>query len=72
MEKIKDLTSDIDCRGDYAFFIEYRHVADGNLDATTKNVLHGKNHPIFFRVIRNGVETSSHGWIENGEIVQWG
>jgi hypothetical protein len=71
--KIKDMTYGVDCRGDYAFFIEDRHIINGgNLDEVVKNVLKDNKNPIFFRVIVHGKETSSHGWIEGNEIVQWG
>ena len=41
----------------------------------TENHLNFKNEKdIFFRVIKNGSQTNSHGWldIESGEIFQWG
>jgi hypothetical protein len=70
MEKKQDLTQDMDCRGDYAMFIEEKHfTSEWELDSKAKSETRGL---MLFRVIRNGVEQSSHGWIDNGEIVQWG
>jgi hypothetical protein len=66
----KDLTYGTDIRGDYALFIERKHFVDGwELDTEAKNAARGLT---FFRMIENGVQQSSHGWIENDEIVQWG
>lgn len=70
--KLQHLDSDIDVRGDYALFIEEKHFKnDWELDEHTKNSLLNCE-ATFFRVIRNGEQQSSHGWIENGEIIQWG
>jgi hypothetical protein len=70
----EDLTYGQDSRGDNAFFIEEFHFTDKGwgLDAETKKFLSGKNNATFFRVIRNGIEQRGHGWIEAGEIIQWG
>ena len=71
-KKMQHLDSDIDARGDYALFIEEKHFKnDSELDEQTKNSLLNCD-ATFFRVIQDGEQTSSHGWIENGEIVQWG
>lgn len=75
----KDFEKGIDIRGDEAIFIEERHfVSDGwEVDNTAKKYIkmNFKNQEdIFFRVIRQGSQTSSHGWInvDSGEIIQWG
>jgi len=69
---MQHLDQDFDVRGDYALFIEEKHFKDDwELDEYTKNSLLNCE-PTFFRVINDGVQTSSHGWIENGEIIQWG
>ena len=70
--KMEHLDSDFDVRGDYALFIEEKHFKTyWELDDDTKNRL--LNCPAtFFRVIEDGEQTSSHGWVEDGEIVQWG
>ncbi|MFA5366660.1 MAG: hypothetical protein WC333_02150 [Dehalococcoidia bacterium] len=69
-DKIEDLTYDIDVRGDYALFIEKKHfIEEWKLDNEAREAAGGIT---FFRVIRDGVQQSGHGWIENGEIVQWG
>lgn len=68
----EDLTFGEDIRGDHALFIEEKHFGpDDVLDEDTKSVVAGRE-ATFFRVIRNGEETSSHGWIEYGEVMQWG
>jgi hypothetical protein len=70
MEKKQDLTQGTDCRGDYALFIEEKHfTSEWELDNEVKRTVRGLT---FFRVIRGGVEQGGHGWIENGEIAQWG
>jgi len=57
--------------GDYAYFIEEKHFKpDGwtiDNDARTKT-----KEPTFFRKIINGKQTSSHGWIVDNKIIQWG
>lgn len=69
---MEDLSSDIDIRGDYALFIEAKHFID-HFDLDDYVRLRYLNcEPTFFRVISNGVQQSGHGWIENGEIIQWG
>ena len=73
----KDLEQGTDLRGDIALFIEERHFQnDGwEVDNTTKkyiqlNMKYAED--IFFRVIRNGVQQSGHGWInKQGEVIQW-
>lgn len=72
--KMADFSNDVDLRGDFATFIETRHFVRNpwdDLDAETKKRFKGCQ-PTFFRVIHNGVQQSGHGWIEDGEIVQWG
>jgi hypothetical protein len=70
---IKDLSIGIDLRGDEALFIERRHIIhDGwTLDDEVREAIQG-SHIIYFRVIDDGEYSSSHGWIEDGRIVQWG
>jgi len=70
--KMEDLSYDIDVRGDYALFIEEKHFTNNDdLKEHTANRFLNCN-ATFFRVIKNGVQQSGHGWIEDGEIVQWG
>jgi len=69
--KEQDLTQGVDIRGDEAAFIEEKHFKnDWELDDEAKDALGSGVY--FFRVVRNGEQQSGHGWIENGEIVQWG
>lgn len=75
--KKEDLTMDIDKRGDVALFIEERHFIDDELDDEMKDFLSDLDDDmIFFRIIKNGRETQSYGWIEVDDdeikIVQWG
>lgn len=69
----QDLTYGIDVRGDEALFIEEKHFIDAGweLDDEAYTQLEDCS-PTFFRVIKDGEEQSGHGWIEKGEIVQWG
>lgn len=68
----KDLTYGTDLRGDSALFIEQKHFNnDWELDQEAKAFTENKL-LTFFRVINNGQQKSSHGWIDKGEIVQWG
>ena len=69
---MEDFSKDTDIRGDYALFIEAKNFTPSSeLKPEAKTRLKGCQ-PTFFRVIHNGVQQSGHGWIENGEIVQWG
>ena len=69
---MEDLSFDFDVRGDYALFIEEKHfTSEDDLDEETKKQFVNCE-ATFFRVIDNGEQQSGHGWIENGEIVQWG
>ena len=77
--KKKDLEYGIDKTGEFALFIEERHVVgDGwQLDETTKKYIQlefKKNDMIYFRIIKRGQPQNGHGFIDNnlGEIVQWG
>lgn len=67
----QDLTYGEDVRGDHALFIEESHIIGDQLDAEahafTENLA-----PTFFRVLNNGQQRGGHGWIEKGEIIQWG
>ena len=68
--KIDDLSYGVDGRGDYAYFMEEKHViSDWKVD---KKAATGSNEAIFFRLIKDGKQTRSHGWIEDDTIVQWG
>ena len=69
---MEDLSFDFDVRGDYALFIEEKHfTSNDDLDEETKKQFVNCE-ATFFRVIDNGEQQSGHGWIEDGEIVQWG
>ena len=67
----KDLTYGSDVRGDSALFIEKKHFnSEWELDQDVQTFVGKKL--TFFRVIYNGKQSSAHGWIDNGQIVQWG
>lgn len=67
-----DLTFGNDVRGDYALFIDLKHfLSDCEVDDVVKQISINRGEAIFFRVIHEG-EQGSHGWLEDGEIIQWG
>ena len=68
---IEDLTFGTDIRGDEAFFIESFHINGWEVDSDVIEALRGKG-PEFCRVLENGLQRHSHGWIEDGRIIQWG
>lgn len=72
MENIRDLSYGTDVRGDHALFIELKHILDDGwgLDEEAMSVV--GNELTFFRIIEHGIQQHSHGWIEEGRIVQWG
>lgn len=69
--KRDDLTFGDDVRGDYALFIEEKHfITSWDIDSEAAEA--AGSGATFFRVIQDGVEKHSHGWIEDGKVVQWG
>lgn len=74
----KDLTYGYDARGDYALFIEIKHFGKSgwNVIGAAKKFLAqnlGDEETEFFRLIVNGEQQHSHGWVNaNGDVVQWG
>ena len=69
---MEDFSKDTDIRGDYALFIEAKNFTPrSDLKPEAKQRMKGCQ-PTFFRVIVDGKQQHSHGWIEDGEIVQWG
>ena len=68
----KDLSFGYDCRGDYAFFVEANHFNGWKIDRAACAALVNEGDLVYFRKIQGGVETSTHGWIEGTEVVQWG
>ena len=56
---------------DGALLIDTKHfISNWELDNEVKKLT--ENKLIQFRVIQNYKRLSSHGWIDNSEIVQWG
>ena len=67
----KDLTYGEDVRGDRALFIHVKHfLEDDTLDDEAKEAAGDGAH--FFRLIDDDGERHAHGWVEDGEIIQWG
>jgi hypothetical protein len=84
---IKDLTFGTDNSGENCVFIDTNHINGWKVDNDVKsfviqmiyeNEIHPYENEIYFRVIDNGVETDSHGWLSIGltkrkiGVVQWG
>lgn len=69
-----DMTFGYDARGDYALFIDKKRMkdSDGFNEETTEYLKNKIREATFFRLIDGGEQLRSHGWIENGKIVQWG
>jgi hypothetical protein len=68
----KDLQFGPDCRGDWALFIERFRINGWDIDAEAAASAARADGPVFFRVLDQGIEQGSHGFIEDGRIVQWG
>jgi hypothetical protein len=69
-----DMTFGYDARGDYALFIDKKRMKDSDSfnEETTDYLKNKIREATFFRLIDDGEQLRSHGWIENGKIVQWG
>ena len=75
MAKKKDLRQGEDGSGTTALFIEERHFDNNSeLDFTTKKFIQKTfTEETYFRVIKNGVIQSGHGWVDSdGDVFQWG
>ena len=73
--KKRDFEQGIDARGDQAVFIESRHINGWELDETSKKYIQITFEDVFFfRVIKDGIQQSGHGYIDvtEGRIIQWG
>jgi hypothetical protein len=68
--RIKDLSFCRDHNGDDGFNIERSHIHGWDVDEAVKEAT--GTHITYFRVIQDGILTGKHGWLENGEIIQWG
>jgi hypothetical protein len=69
-----DMTFGYDARGDYALFIDKKRMKDSNSfnEETTDYLKNKIREATFFRLIDGNEQLRSHGWMENGKIVQWG
>lgn len=70
----QDLTYGDDGSGTTALFLEEKHfVSDGwKLGKKASEFLKDNKEMIYFRVIKNGVQQSGHGWLEDDKVFQWG
>lgn len=68
-----DMTFGYDARGDYALFIDKKRLKDDGFDEeTTEYLKNSVKDTTFFRLIDGKDQLRTHGWIENGKIIQWG
>jgi hypothetical protein len=68
-----DLTFGTDLRGDYGLFIHAKHfISDWEVDDDVKKISKNYGDALYFRVIYNGGRQGAHGWLEDGEVIQWG
>jgi hypothetical protein len=61
-----------DLRGDYALFIDKKRLKNDCFDEETTELLKKIKDATFFRLIDGNQQLRTHGWIENGKIIQWG
>ena len=69
-----DLTYGEDqANGEEALFIDAKHFpSEWELDKEVRDFLKGKTEVIYFVIIDDDGTEGNHGYIENGEIIQWG
>ena len=71
---MRDLSSGIDVGGNDAVFIHAKHfISEWEVDEEVKTYSKNRNELVYFVVWypdRN--EQGAHGYLEDGEIVQWG
>ena len=67
---VDDLSFGMDRMGEYALFIDAKHIDGWKLDKHVIKVTRGR--AVFFRVITEGEQSQSHGWIEKNRVSQWG
>jgi hypothetical protein len=68
---VENLSYGTDCRGDYAYFIESSMLHLSGWVVKAEAATEGEDW-VFFRVIKNGVQTHRHGWLKGRAIQQWG
>ncbi len=66
---VKDLSFGADASGDHALFIEKSRINGNRLDQETKNVI-GVD-AVYFRILDDGKETNTRGWIKKKRIVMF-
>lgn len=77
---VEDLSEGEDCRGDFAMFIDEKHIiGDGwqfnpeIMKCFTFEDGDEYENCRFFRIIKNGHQQHGHGWTSKvGKIEQWG
>ena len=71
---MRDLSFGLDVGGNYALFIHAKHfLSEWEVDEQVKQFSKNRNEPTYFVVWypdRN--KQGAHGWLEDGEITQWG
>lgn len=67
-----DMTFGYDARGDYALFIDKKRLNGDSFDEETTKELKKIGGSTFFRLINDNQQLRTHGWIEDGKIIQWG
>ena len=68
-QKVRDLSRGYDVRGDRAYFIERRHFRGWKVDERART---HEQDVVFFRIIENGKQTPTHGYLRDDKVIQWG
>jgi len=69
----EDLTYGLDVGGDRAFFIHQKHfLSEWEVDEKVKRISRNNGGVLMFRIILSNGEQGNNGYLENGEIIQWG
>lgn len=77
----EDLTFGEDMRGAVALFVDSKHLVEpggyylGRMDEAVARIVEEQTdcESVFFRLLENGRETGSHGWVgAKGAVEQWG
>ena len=72
-EPEKDLSFGCDISGSYGIFIHIKHFqSEWEVDEQVKKISRNYNDVLMFRLIKTNGEYGNNGYLENGEIIQWG
>ena len=71
---MEDLSYGLDAGQNHALFIYAKHfLSEWEVDEHVKKISRNRNEPIYFVVwYPEDNEQGAHGWLEDGEIIQWG